>query len=409
MPIFADLEEQERQYFSSMHSSHTFQASASLGSDEEDSENQDPSGMSQGPVTPAPSQDRMNTARGSTVGPRVPFADSPAINQAYNSSFSSSSTTSSLGRRSRDGGNELTEWSPATKVQLVDYAKRVSTQYGVPSDAREEFIAASTLPTHKLVVVVLAKLIGDEQENIGRALQGYCTSTDFKEHVVGRLRSILLDPKLSSYKDGLLSRLLRHIRLNPGLYRIPASLRDSITDMVFSRAVSKALTTARSELKRKMTESWAKKKDIYALVKYLSWNSSQEMSDAIWARFAWLQLKLSDYREEVEKGAREDDKFWNWIDEELKTLREKNPELLEAERKTRISFVFEQSLIKHRELCPAKTKQKASASHQVPAWQVEISNAVDEMEKYSQADLADEEQNERGGESSGEPVEEAAV
>ncbi|RDB16650.1 hypothetical protein Hypma_002343 [Hypsizygus marmoreus] len=262
---------------------------------------------------------------------------------------------SSLGRRTRSEF-ELAEWSPANKVHLMEYATSIGAEYGVPVEERDHLIAASL------------------------------------EHVIGRLRSVLLDPKLSSYKEGLLTRLLKPLAAphttEPCCLRIPSGMRESITSLIFSRAVSKALTNARSELKRKMIDYWSKKKDIYTLVKHLSWNSTQEMSDAVWARFAWLQLKLVDYREHVENGQKDDDKFWNSIDDELKSRREMYTDLpLEDERLSRISLV---SCHAPDTLPPVK-KFRSATAHQIPAWQKEISRVVDEMEQYTQSELANEE------------------
>ncbi|KAG6916567.1 hypothetical protein DXG01_006338 [Tephrocybe rancida] len=426
--MVSHLEEQERQHY--LH--HPSLSSAAAGLDG-DAENHNPF-----PATPGPASSQMLSRSFSQS--RMPFMDSPVGNggqylpppdlstnfprtpgptpsqgQDWTSSqpqpmFTESppgngaeplTSSSSLGRRTREH-SDLVEWSPATKRHLRDYASSMISQYGVPTELQPDFLEASTLPTHKLTVVVLAKLMADKHESVDHELQTYCGSAEFREHVVSCLRSVLLDPKVSSYKDGLLSRLLRqrHIRLNPSIYRIPMALRDSTTSALFIRAVSRALPNARSDLKRKvMTLSWNKKTDIYKVVKDLSHSATHEMSDAIWARFAWVffhpqQLKLSDYREIMGNSDKKDDKFWNWLDKELKALREKYSDLPETERKSRISFAFEQSLIQHKKMCPATKRPRSSPAHQIPAWQVEISSAVEEMEGYSQSDLADDDNEE---------------
>ncbi|RDB16653.1 hypothetical protein Hypma_002344 [Hypsizygus marmoreus] len=374
MSIFAAIEDRERQHYSSQALTGLQRLPSEYFSDDED-EN-----------IGATSTPASRTAGANGIRSRAPFSNSPAVNQSR-----MPTPPSSLGRRTRSEF-ELAEWSPANKVHLMEYATSIGAEYGVPVEERDHLIAASLLPTHKLVLVTYAKMLGGNRENLDRDLQAYCVSAEFKEHVIGRLRSVLLDPKLSSYKEGLLTRLLRHIRLNPAVYRIPSGMRESITSLIFSRAVSKALTNARSELKRKMIDYWSKKKDIYTLVKHLSWNSTQEMSDAVWARFAWLQLKLVDYREHVENGQKDDDKFWNSIDDELKSRREMYTDLpLEDERLSRISFIFEESLATHQTLCPPVKKFRSATAHQIPAWQKEISRVVDEMEQYTQSELANEE------------------
>lgn len=90
-----------------------------------------------------------------------------------------------------------------------------------------------------------------------------------QEHVATKLKSMLLDPKLSSYKTGGLGRVMvsfdqcsvylmslnqhqRHIRLNPSQYQIPSELKPSIPSKAFIGAISKALVSGRSAIKQKV-------------------------------------------------------------------------------------------------------------------------------------------------------------
>jgi hypothetical protein len=91
-----------------------------------------------------------------------------------------------------------------------------------------------------------------------------------------------------------------------------------------------------------MTAGWKTKMPIYDLVKTLAWNSSQEMTDRIWGRFAWIvrilltsllysdesinvlqQLALADYN--AAKAPAEG--FWDIIDVKLAEHREKTAEI----------------------------------------------------------------------------------
>jgi hypothetical protein len=45
-----------------------------------------------------------------------------------------------------------------------------------------------------------------------------------------------------------------------------------------------------------MLTGWKAKLPIYDLVKSLTWNSSQEMTDRIWGRFAWVVRTLLSCR-----------------------------------------------------------------------------------------------------------------
>ncbi|KAJ6548354.1 hypothetical protein B0H19DRAFT_1265188 [Mycena capillaripes] len=146
-------------------------------------------------------------------------------------------------------------------------------------------------------------------------LATYLASSEFKKNVVSKIRAVFLDANL-------LSRLMRHLRLNPGAYRIPQEFRSEITGTTFNSAVSIVATGARSEIKRKMTTGWKAKTPIYDLVKIITWNSSQEMTDRIWGRFAWA-LALVDYTESAAPA----DLFWDDINTKLAEHREKTAEI----------------------------------------------------------------------------------
>ncbi|KAJ6578991.1 hypothetical protein B0H10DRAFT_2343542 [Mycena sp. CBHHK59/15] len=194
--------------------------------------------------------------------PVVPTTTTPAYPAISGFRFPGGSTSGSdfselvpgsssvLGRRKRP--ESMVEWSPPTKARLTVYAGEVAGEFGVPEGDRDEFLSASSLPTHKLLIVTLAAVLGSRQDaSSDTKLQGYLGSAGFKENVISQIRGVLLDPKLSSYKTGFLDRLMRHIRLNPGIYRVPQEFRSMITTKSFQAAVSKAATNARSEMKRK--------------------------------------------------------------------------------------------------------------------------------------------------------------
>ncbi|KAJ7676600.1 hypothetical protein DFH06DRAFT_1466071 [Mycena polygramma] len=288
-----------------------------------------------------------------------------------------------LGRRQRQ--ESMTEWSPPTKVRLKTYANDVASEYGVPESSLPEFLDACQLPTHKLLIVTLGAVLGQRNDaSSDSRLAEYLGSSEFKENVITQIRGLLLDPKLPSYKVGFLDRLMRHIRLNPGLYHIPQEFRAMITTKAFNSAVSRAAVGARSEIKRKMSTMWGTKSSIYQVVKSLACKSSQEMTDAIWARMAWVQMKLVDYKA-ANPGQ---DGFWDFVDNDLFEYREETLTKPLSERAAHASYVFEESLKFHLMTCPPKRKQKGS--QRLPKWQEDISRAIDEMDSYTQDDLAEE-------------------
>ncbi|KAJ6622344.1 hypothetical protein B0H10DRAFT_2014348 [Mycena sp. CBHHK59/15] len=309
--------------------------------------------------------------------------------RGQHSGDSTLTSRSVLGRHERAQCEK--DWSPPTKARLIEYADSVASEYGISEGQRDDLLAASTLLTHKLIIVTFAALLRSQQQEGAETLQTYLVSTTFKEYVVGPVHDLFLDPKLSSYKTGFLSRLMRHIRLNPGTYRIPQEFRAFITTKAFTTAVSRAATSARTEIKRKMNAAWKKKTPIYDLVKTLVWKTSQEMTDDIWARCAWLQMKLIDYQEKSkEVGNLKREEYWDYIDTLLDERRDKVLEMPIAGRAAWSSLVFELALREHLRHCPAVGKKKSSATR-LPPWQLAISHAVNEMDAYSQEELAGEE------------------
>ncbi|KAJ6624577.1 hypothetical protein B0H10DRAFT_2186638 [Mycena sp. CBHHK59/15] len=322
------------------------------------------------------------------------MATTPAHRHAVSSSFHflpASPTTdlsgllpassSVLGRRKRP--DSIVDWSPPTKARLTTYAGEVADEFGVSEGDRDEFLSAALLPTHKLLIVTLAAVLGSRQDaSSDTKLQEYLVSAEFKENVINQIRGVLMDPKLPSYKTGFLDRLMHHIRLNPGIYRIPQEFWSMITSKLFQTAVSRAATNARSEMKRKMSFAWSSKMTIYDLVKSMAWKSSQEMTDAIWARFAGVQMQLIDYKENGSK----DDGYWDHIDVELAERCAKALTIEAALRPAFSSYIFEEALKRHLQLCRPSKKRKSS--QQLPKWQQDISCAVAEMEAYTVEQLA---------------------
>ncbi|KAJ6621768.1 hypothetical protein B0H10DRAFT_2214834 [Mycena sp. CBHHK59/15] len=156
---------------------------------------------------------------------------------------------------------------------------------------REDLVAASMLSTHKLMIVTFAAVLHVQQSEGAESLQTYLVSSAFKEHVVGQIRDLFLDPELSSYKIGFLSRLLEFWAF--------------ITTNVFATTVSKAATGARSELK-------------------------------------WKQMKLIDYQERPPPPPdKKKQEYWDHINKELSDRWEMALDVLMADRR------LSQEKIKH--------------------------------------------------------------
>lgn len=125
-----------------------------------------------------------------------------------------------------------------------------------------------------------------------------------------------------------------------------------------------------------------------------------------------------DYNDLVLKGDKQDKQFWDWLDEELAANRKKHegePDLNARRKKinrcvesrafvvmkltvSQIS-IFTKSLKAHASRCPVKMKMKGTALQKLPAWQRDITRAVETMNEYSRNELADhdEESDDDGG------------
>ncbi|KAJ7323586.1 hypothetical protein DFH08DRAFT_817623 [Mycena albidolilacea] len=242
------------------------------------------------PPQPGQGQNYGGTPRGHErsiiLAPSSSFNGTPSTPGSQGFIFLSSRSV--LGRRERV--ESLTDWSPPTKAHLKEYTEDVAGEYEIPVSRWEDLV---------------------KQARFVESL-----------HSSSLIRAVFLDANLSSYKTGLLNRLLRHLRLNPGVYRIPQEFRIEITGTAFNSA-----------------------------------------------------LALVDY---TESGAPVD-LFWDDIDIKLAKHHEKTAEIPK----------FEEALKLHLRLCQPKAKKKSRQC--LTSWQIELSKAVEEMDGYTQEDLAEEE------------------
>ncbi|KIM52477.1 hypothetical protein SCLCIDRAFT_32645 [Scleroderma citrinum Foug A] len=164
------------------------------------------------------------------------------------------SVSSTLGRCNREP-LELEEWSTPTKRQLTDFAQEVCADLGVPVAQCDMIVEKSQLPVQKTLVMVMAMLVRNDAVREELAVRQYVSSKEFKENVWGKLKVMLLDPRISNYKDGLLQRALRHIRLNPRIYKISSDVQQAVSSRLFSVEVSAALVYHRNQIKKKVPVS----------------------------------------------------------------------------------------------------------------------------------------------------------
>ncbi|KAF7982628.1 hypothetical protein HWV62_27051 [Athelia sp. TMB] len=291
-----------------------------------------------------------------------------------------------LGRRGREGSAQ--PGSAREKVRIREFATDKCAEYELSAADAKDIVRDSQLTTHELLVIILCKVAHSATRNQEDGLVAYFKTNSFKDKVSTKLKTMLLDPGISSYKNGFLGRVMRHLRLNAGpVYGIPLEIRELVASSMFASMVSKVLTTFRSTIKTKLANHWEARSDIYTLVRDLSPSASMEPSEELWCRWAWVHYMYADFLQVIKKpGAKYRDKdFWDWLDLQLEERRSKCSDVADdEERAAKFNGVFERALAKHKK--QFKPKVKPSAGRPL-AWQKAVAAAVAEMHSYTQEEL----------------------
>ncbi|KAF7974716.1 hypothetical protein HWV62_11375 [Athelia sp. TMB] len=210
-------------------------------------------------------------------------------------------------RRPREEPEDAALEEPARKRrEMEEFTRDLFAEYEISAAERTKILGYSQLSPRKIMMVSIIR--NTQAKEAIKASNGsmYLASKDFKEN--------------------------RHIRLNPGDYSIPPDLVPFATSAAFESAVSKALTNIRSEIKRQLVALWKNEKDICLVVKALAKKTKAEPTDAIWGRWAWVQMKLVDFSELVKSKKQDEEKFWDWLDAELAGVREQYQDEEPAQR-----------------------------------------------------------------------------
>ncbi|KII82632.1 hypothetical protein PLICRDRAFT_33277, partial [Plicaturopsis crispa FD-325 SS-3] len=283
------------------------------------------------------SRHRGSGAAGTSGGPldqrdrRGSGFEPPETEQSFQSSAGPNSSLHSrshsmpesvLGRRNRQGTSlDDWEWTPRSKRRLMDCANSSCDEQGTSAEDRQSIVAISQEPLPVLLISALAKQSRQRQAVQEADVQNYLASPSFKSNVTNKLQSTLLDPKLSSYVKNMLTRCMRHIRLHPGTYHTPSDMQEFVSSELFAVHLSRILTRARAQLRKKLIDGKAEEKDIYSLMKSLAFKSSFEVNDEHWGR----------------KKKALPNTFWAFVDDKLNDRRKEALKLPEDERKAHIS------------------------------------------------------------------------
>ncbi|KAJ7795464.1 hypothetical protein B0H14DRAFT_2620940 [Mycena olivaceomarginata] len=66
------------------------------------------------------------------------------------------------------------------QARLKEFAEDAAGEYEIPESRHEDFVKASQLSTHRLVIVTLAAVLGGQHENMEDKLGAYLASSEFK-------------------------------------------------------------------------------------------------------------------------------------------------------------------------------------------------------------------------------------
>ncbi|KAL4066409.1 hypothetical protein V8B97DRAFT_1919321 [Scleroderma yunnanense] len=153
------------------------------------------------------------------------------------------SASSTLGHHNQ-GPLEIEEWSTLMKCQLIDFAQGVCADLGVPVEQCDMIIEKS----QEMLIIVMAMMARNDTMQQELAMCNYISSSGFKENVSGKLKVMLLNPRISNYKDALLQQALCHIHLNPKTYKIPLDVQQAVSSCLFPAEVSRALVYHRNQI-----------------------------------------------------------------------------------------------------------------------------------------------------------------
>ncbi|ETW85043.1 hypothetical protein HETIRDRAFT_414181 [Heterobasidion irregulare TC 32-1] len=271
------------------------------------------------------------------------------------------------------------------KRHYKEYAEFCCEEADIPKSKHAHIVEAAQRPLQELMIKVLVAVNAPISEEEGlSALQTFIVSETYKEFIKAPVDIIMLDPKLSGFKLGFTSRLLHHIRVNPGQYHIPHRLIPFLTTKVFATAISRSIIASRAEIKRKLKELFHKKANIYALVKKLVGNlkSQVTVTEDHWYRWAWVHNAYIRF----ENLNLHQKTFWNWVNNELSLHRQSVKNMPKPARSKALKGMFKQAFDKHLNAYPPSKRLTASTQRET-LWQTNATHSISAMEEYDLHDI----------------------
>ncbi|CUA77655.1 hypothetical protein RSOLAG22IIIB_12740 [Rhizoctonia solani] len=96
------------------------------------------------------------------------------------------------------------------------------------------------------------------------------------------------------------------------------------------------------------------------------------------ARLAWIMLMITEFEEKVQKGEQKTSSFWDWIGQQVVTLRARiatDPKYqTDQERRTAFTAAFTRALARHRTQYPPLAPPPPPKAR--PAWQETLEDAM---------------------------------
>ncbi|KAI6153763.1 hypothetical protein BKA82DRAFT_133834 [Pisolithus tinctorius] len=169
---------------------------------------------------------------------------------------------------------------------------------GLPEDALDDF---TVLSSKEMMITVHADMLELHARQTKSHAEQFIESEEFKDILRERLRVCLLSPNLTAYVQEVANRIFTYAKQHLSTFKIPeAALEDPEMTERITSLISHLLTSARSNMKQKITNHIASKSHISILAKSLSPGGGYEMTTAHWARIAFLRDSMIIFETVVE-------------------------------------------------------------------------------------------------------------
>ncbi|KIJ11477.1 hypothetical protein PAXINDRAFT_15687 [Paxillus involutus ATCC 200175] len=181
------------------------------------------------------------------------------------------------------------------------FAAKVCREKGLPEGALDAF---AVMDAAEMAITTYATLLAKKQEQEKNDAFHYICSEEFKDILKDRLRSCLLSPNLTAYVIDLASNVFAYAKKNLSMLKIPpGAIEDPELLDHIDMLIKEILTSQRSNVKQKLSNSINIKLHISVLAKSLAPSGFYEITTAHWCRFSFLRASMTSFDTIVDECA----------------------------------------------------------------------------------------------------------